>query len=634
MSILETRNLSFKYNLGNTYVLKNINFSVEQGEIVTICGSSGCGKTTFLKHFKSAIAPYGEVQGNILYQDRNLQGIGLEEQTRKIGYVSQIADNQIVTDKVYHELAFGLESLAYENQTIRLRVAEMASFFGLESLFYRDVSELSGGQKQLLTLASVMSLKPEIIILDEPTSQLDPIAAGEFINMVLKINRDFGTTILITEHRLDEIIPYSNQVVVMEQGTILTSGTPEEVCQFLHRESHPMLASMPVPVRMWSELEKNETVGKLSDEEVPLTINQGRVWFQKYFKQRYGEERFCISEEENPSGDTVLEVKDVYFKYDKKGEDILSGVSLRIHRGEIFGILGGNGTGKSTLLSILSEINTPYHGKVRRFGKKIALLPQDPTTLFVKKTIYEDLREMRNSDCGIEEFEQQIQMVLDSCDLESIKDSNIYDVSGGERQRAGIAKILLAQPEVLLLDEPTKGMDNAFKCEFGALLKRLTDEGKTIVMVSHDTEFCASFADECAMMFQGEIISSNKTRLFFENNNFYTTATNRIAGDFIRNAIVIEDLSKFFKGTGEHDDNGGHSDSTTFHVIHTNGKPTDTYEYQGINHNNQIDNYKVTKREVLISVFTICILIPLTIYFGVHFFQNQKYFCISLLMIV
>ncbi len=629
MSILETKQLSFKYNIGNKYVLEKINFSIEQGEIVTICGGSGCGKTTFLKHFKSAISPYGEIQGEIFYKGHPLQDISLEEQTKHIGYVSQIADNQIVTDKVYHELAFGLESLAYDNQTIRLRVAEMASFFGLERLFYRNVSELSGGQKQLLTLAAVMTMKPEILILDEPTSQLDPIAAGDFIQMVLKINRDFGTTILITEHRLDEIIPYSNRVVVMEEGKILADDTPQQVCRMLHKWNHPMLESMPVPVRIWSELAK-----KTDTDSIPITINQARVWFETVFEQQYGDSRMRISESDKLNTETVLQAKELYFKYEKKGPDILSGVSLNIQRGEIFGILGGNGAGKSTLLSVISGVCKPYYGKVKCKNIKIALLPQEPATLFVKKTIYEDLLEMGNPSDS--DFLEEVQKVLKICKLESLKESNIYDISGGEKQRAGMAKVLLTNPDILLLDEPTKGMDNFYKTQYGTILQELVSQGKTVLMVSHDIEFCAEYTNRCAMMFQGNIIAWNDTRKFFENNSFYTTATNRIAGDYIENAIIISDLTKIFdekidKTFIKKSESHARQQTSVSEKRQRIDKMADT---KANSHNQSFDSYRISKKEILISIITICFLIPLTIFVGVHYLQDQKYLFISLLIMV
>ncbi len=229
MEAYTVRNLSFAYPEQRKDTLCELSFSIPQGQFVTLCGPSGCGKSTLLRQLKTVLAPAGYRRGEILFDGTPLNEVGQREQSSRIGFVQQSPENQIVTDKVWHELAFGLESLGYDTPTIRSRVAEMASFFGIQTWFYKNVTELSGGQKQLLNLASIMAMQPSVLILDEPTSQLDPIAAGDFLATIGKVNRELGTTILLTEHRLEEAFPLSDRVLVMDKGRLIADGTPDQV---------------------------------------------------------------------------------------------------------------------------------------------------------------------------------------------------------------------------------------------------------------------------------------------------------------------------------------------------------------------------------------------------------------------
>lgn len=273
MNCIEVKNFSFQYPKENHVALYQVSMEVEEGSFVVLCGKSGCGKSTLLRQFKSVLASHGEKKGEILYGGQNLEDVDLRTQSAEIGYVLQNPDNQIVTDKVWHELAFGLESLGYDTPTIRLRVAEMASYFGIHSWFLKNVSELSGGQKQLLNLASVMAMHPKLLILDEPTSQLDPIAASDFLETVRKINRDIGTTVILTEHRLEDVIPWADKVYVMDKGRMIADGTPNEIGEQLRTMGHDMFLSMPAPMQIYA--------GTNSSLRCPLTVSQGRRWLSE-----------------------------------------------------------------------------------------------------------------------------------------------------------------------------------------------------------------------------------------------------------------------------------------------------------------------------------------------------------------
>lgn len=532
MEIFRIKDLSFTYPLETTKTLDQVDLTIEKGDFVVLCGQSGCGKTTLIRHLKPLLTPHGTREGELFYKGEKIEEIDQRRQAESIGYVLQNPDSQVVTDKVWHELAFGLESLGYEIERIRLKVAEMAHFFGIQSWFYKDVAQLSGGQKQLLNLASIMAMSPEVLILDEPTSQLDPIGAVDFLETLKKINRELGTTIILTEHRLEEVFKLADRIIVMENGKVMAYDTPEEVCRQLIESNHPMQCALPAPARI---------LGKQMGA-YPLTIKEGRQHIENY----YGNTQPTytrVEREEARQQSAVIEAKGVYFKYERQGKDVLKNMNITIHQGELYALVGGNGVGKSTTLGILSQNMKPYRGKVKLKSKQITTLPQNPQTLFVKKTVEEDLKEV----CYHQKIDEKEMMarVLAMSELVEIKDylqRHPYDLSGGEQQRVALAKVLLTQPEILLLDEPTKGLDAHFKMKLAAILRKLQEQGVTIVMVSHDVEFCAQYADRCGMFFDGMIVSEDDARAFFAGNNFYTTSSNRMTRAVYENAVTVEEV--------------------------------------------------------------------------------------------
>lgn len=541
------KNLTFSYPGQRKKVLNQLSFSIGAGQFVALVGPSGCGKTTLLRQLKTSLSPHGEKSGEIFFAGRLLSELDQRTESSKIGFVMQSPDNQIVTDKVWHELAFGLESLGFKTPEIRLRVAEMASFFGIHNWFYKNVTELSGGQKQLLNLASIMAMQPSVLILDEPTSQLDPIAAAEFLFTVGKINRELGVTVIMTEHRLEEVFPLSERVLVLDEGRLIADGSPGEVGMALREMQHGMFLAMPVPMRVYAGVEN-----KLS---CPVTVREGRDWLDA-FAQEQPLGQVPEKDVKEISGKPIIELDEVWFRYEKEAPDVVKGLSLEIYPGEFYAILGGNGTGKSTALSLISSINKPYRGTVKLNGQELSkvgdqqlfnqmlgVLPQNPQAIFVKKTLKEDLLEMllgqRKSK---EEKEKLVGQMVKLCRLEDLLTRHPYDLSGGEQQRAALAKVLLSKPKILLLDEPTKGMDAEFKEEFAKILYELLQKGVTILMVSHDLEFSAKYAQRCALFFDGNIVSEDEPQQFFASNSFYTTAANRMARHKLPTAVTAEDI--------------------------------------------------------------------------------------------
>ncbi|MDO4810207.1 MAG: ECF transporter S component [Eubacteriales bacterium] len=619
--LLEIRNLNFTYPGQSVKALSGIDLTVREGEFVLLCGTSGCGKSTLLKNLKTVLTPAGTVLGEVRYDGKKLSEVEERIQAKEIGFISQSPENQIVTDKVWHELAFGLESLGTPSGTIRKRVAEIASFFGIESWFHKDTAELSGGQKQLLILASVMVTAPKLLILDEPTSQLDPIAASDFIEMLSRINREFGTTILITEHRLEEVFSAAGRVIVMDRGAVISDGTPRETGKLLRDQKEKIFSSLPSPVRIWAAAEKEES-------ECPVSVSEGRNWIGR-FTGKHTVRELPPEVPAETDAEVKISAKGAWFRYEKEGADIVRGLDLILHKGEFLALLGGNGTGKSTVLKLLSGTGKACRGKVKVHGK-VSLLPQDPRTLFVKDTVLSDLQSVTGD-------EKKIRNVIRICRLDGLLERHPYDLSGGEQQRAALAKVLLSDPEILLLDEPTKGIDGDFKYVLAKVLYELMAKGVSVLMVSHDVEFCARYAQRCALFFDGQVISEGTPRKFFCDNCFYTTAASRMARGILRDAVTAEDVI-YALGTDVYvpdeercfpeDDGdlpgGGSRAEDTRHL-----PPEESRREEMMPH----EKTPLPKSTVLAA--GICfLLIPFTIYFGLKLSGNRGYYGISLMVVL
>ena len=561
MEILRVDGLKFSYPNQLKKALNNINFSIDEGDFVLICGESGCGKSTLLRHLKPELSPHGQVSGDIYYYSQKINDYSSKQLASEIGYVLQNPDSQIVTDKVWHELAFGLENMGLDTQSIRLRVAEMASFFGIQGWFRKNVNDLSGGQKQLLNLASIMAMQPKILILDEPTSQLDPIAAKDFIDTLVRINKELSTTIIMTEHNLEDIYSVCDKVIVMEDGKVICNDTNYKVADILSGDkNHKMFKSLPTPSKIYNQL--NEYLEGANKS--PLTVKDCRQWLNDSMnevtitKLDDTETEINIDEKDR---EIAIELKDVYFQYNKISEPTIRDLSFKVYKGEIYSILGGNGTGKSTTLSLVARQRKPQRGKIfinniemKKYNNKslyennLALLPQNPQSLFVFETVREDLEEvliLQNKDR--EYIDKEVKRVSKLLDIEHLLEHHPYDLSGGELQRAGMAKVMLRNPKIILLDEPTKGLDAYCKEEIGKMLMKLRDMGVTIVVVSHDIEFSARYSDRCAMFFDGSIVSEGTPKEFFLGNNFYTTVSNRIARNIFEDTLIYEDVVSLCK---------------------------------------------------------------------------------------
>lgn len=543
---MEFRDVSFAYPGSERQVLDHISFALEPSQFMLICGKSGCGKSTLLRQMKKSLIPYGNLEGEVLYRGTLIEKMEARDAACEIGFVSQNPENQIVTNKVWHELAFGLESMGFDNNTIRKRVAEMASYFGIQTWFRKNVYELSGGQKQILNLASVMVMQPNVLILDEPTSQLDPIAAAEFIDTLRKINRELGTTIIMSEHRLEEVFPVADKVLVMEEGKVSICDSVRKVGKFLTQEKkrHQMYYGLPSIMKIFAEVKP--------EGECPVTVREGRLWLKDILPDIIVSPRIDRTVSDT-SGEVLIDIEDVWFRYERKANDVIRALSFQIYKGEFLCIIGGNGVGKSTSIKLLSGIYKPYRGKIKVAGRalkdqkqyKIGVLPQNPQAVFTETTVLEELFAVKYYDKGSDkEKQKEIDESLELMELSHLKKAHAFDLSGGEQQRLALAKLLMTKPDVLVLDEPTKGLDPFFKRKLADILQKLKEDGITIVMVTHDIEFCAEYADRCAMFFDGNIVASGRPEEFFCGNRFYTTTSHRVSRDFFENAVIYQDVVK------------------------------------------------------------------------------------------
>ncbi|MEN1968799.1 energy-coupling factor transporter ATPase [Lentibacillus sp. N15] len=529
MEILSAKNITFAYPDAQTSAVTNINFSVNKGEFIVLCGPSGSGKSTLLQLIKHDIAPHGRRHGHILYKGKELENHPAVKRAKDIGMVFQHPDHQIVMENVMDELLFGLENIGCSTAEMRKKVAEMVHFFDLNHLLAKKTHELSGGEKQLLNLASVLLLDPEVLLLDEPTGQLDPIASREFFHTLERVNDEFGITILVVEHQLEELFSIADKVMVLEGGYITHFDAPKEVIRQLSSQSN-LQQYLPITSKVYLNYSD-----EVQPECIPVNVKGTKQWLdrQQIMETNLSEQQAATVNEDHHKD--FLQLKEIDFQYDRYTPLVLNNLSMSVARGEWHAILGANGSGKSTLLKVISGIVKPQHGYVTFNGKKqkridagqIGYLPQDPALFFVQDSLMKEYRSIADA-FGMENAETVIETWLDKFQFASFKDRHPYDLSGGERQKAALIGALLVNPSILLIDEPTKGLDPQAKEKLGTTLQSLMEEGMTIMMVTHDVEFAASYATRCSMIFQGDITVTENTRQFFQENMYYTTVMNRI----------------------------------------------------------------------------------------------------------
>ncbi len=607
--IIRFENVSFRYPNTTKKSLENISFSVKEGEFAVICGASGCGKSTLANHFKKALIPFGECEGDMYFYDKSIKDLDDMQSALRIGVVQQDTDAQTVTDKVYHELAFGLENVAFKNDEIYRRVTEMSEYFGLGKIFRKDVNSISGGERQIVALASVLAMHPDLLVLDEPTAQLDPIAAARFMDMLVRINQEFGTTVVVTEQRLEGIIPLADKIILMEGGRIYDICEPKALASAVARydkdnnSAYPVYRSLPASIRLYKEVgdmcsvpygvndvKDSENAGRrdgrinptlrrkiYASESAPVNVSEGRRFLKNVVeilrsesenegaeKKSGGYESKYETEDdvqplevkkelpERGKPDFAIKAKDISFSYEKKKkthEDtyIIKKLEIKIPENSIYAIMGSNGSGKTTLLKLLAGIYKPQKGSIKTTGK-VTYLAQNPVSLFTEITVEDELaeifatyerKEIKLPDAAIIE---KVSEMLELLHLTDVRKHNPYDLSGGQKQRLALGKALLTEPDILLLDEPTKGLDAAYKAELARLLQEKQGQGMTVIIVSHDIEFVECVATHAALIFDKEIRVAGDKREFFMENRYYTTSARVLSRGIVQDALNVEEI--------------------------------------------------------------------------------------------
>ncbi|MDT2829377.1 energy-coupling factor transporter ATPase [Vagococcus carniphilus] len=543
MDLLRMENVGFKYVGSSSPVLEDISFKVKRGDFLVVIGSSGSGKSTLLRLLKRELVTNGETSGKIYFEDRLISDLSDQEAASKIGYVMQDPEAQIVTDKVWSELAFGLENIGVPRDVIRSRIGEMANYFGIHNWYQKDVADLSGGQKQLLNLASILVMQPEIVVLDEPTAQLDPIASLDFLRTLQRINTELNTTIIMAEHYLEEVFGMADNIMIINEGTTELYSSPLEAANLLLKDEK-RAESLPSPIRLHYLFENKE--------KIPFTISDGI----QMMTSQFGHQEIVKQPVEQKSNDkpkkTIISLKHVSFKYGRLESDILHDVTLDIYEGEIFSILGGNGAGKSTLMKVMSGLALPYQGKVSINGKKVkpksnhlvyghevVYLPQQPLSMFVKESVKADYESFLKT-MGYTNIEESINGIADWFNISHLLEQHPYDLSGGELQLVALGKILLLDPDIIFLDEPTKGVDTQNKNKIAHLLKEFSDKGKTVIIVTHDVDFSAKLSSRCGLFFDRQMISISDPVTFFSNNYFYTTPINKMVKSYFPKVVTFD----------------------------------------------------------------------------------------------
>lgn len=489
MENIRFENVSFSYAVNDKTVLKKASFTVEQGEFCLVIGKSGAGKTTLLKLLKKEISPAGKLIGEIITAEN-------------VGYVAQNVSESIVTDKVRSELSFGLTNMGVDAKAIELSVAETASYFNLSCKLESDIHSLSGGEKQILNLASVMIMKPGVLVLDEPTCQLDPVWSQRFLEMIKRLHRDFGTTVIVSEHLLEELYSYADSVMLVEDGEIKAKLTPDEMTRFLKQTGNPLLKSIPLILRLFDgEKSLCDCRSIIKSKNLPSLFD--------------GDEK----------AERAMKIKNLCFAY-KKNNYVLSELSLNIYKGKINAVLGPNSCGKSTLLKVCAGVLKAHRGRIKSDGK-ISMLCQNPFDLFTADR------------CG---DEVQFGEITHFLEIDDIKNQHPYDISGGQAQRLALAKVLQTGADIILLDEPTKALDGEFKQKLASKLQSLCEMGKTVVITTHDIDFAGEYADYISFLSGGEIVTTRKKREFFSSLSFYTTSACRLCQGVADGYVCEQDL--------------------------------------------------------------------------------------------
>ena len=511
MDIFKIDNLSFTYHKQSVPTIKNISFSLKQGDFCVICGKSGSGKTTLIKQLKTCFTPSGMQSGSILFKNRELSSVSKKEQAKSIGFVSREDIAVMESGNIINQLAFGPLCMGGDINNVKLRISEISNVLGINDILYKTFSDISGGQKQLVRIASALIMKPDILIIDDPFSSLDPFSSDTLLNILNQINKNFSVTILISTSSLEGIFSYAKNIMFIENGEISESCTPNQLLNFQDLKTKGLYQTLPQIYKFHLSI--------FPESPPPSSIEQEKRLFNDKFKDKLFKISKVTEYCPDRNKDDVLKIKNVWFRYDKNSPDIFKGLTLSVKRGEIISVLGRNGCGKSTFLNLICNFLKPYKGKV----------------LINNKPAY------KYSDS--EMFTSLISMIPQSIEIDTGHTN--FNLSNGHKRIDFIKNAINNQTrDIILMDEPTSETDPSQKDELYNIIKQAALKGSAVIVVSHDIEFCSRISDKCCMLFDGEIIATDNKNQFFSHNTFYTTVPRLITKDILDNAVTIEEVQK------------------------------------------------------------------------------------------
>lgn len=509
MELFKIDNLSFSYDKSIRPSIKNINLSIRQGDFLVICGTSGSGKSTLVRQLKSCFTPLGAQTGTILFKGRPLSSISVKEQAQSIGYVPQGDFSQVPVGNVINQLAFGPLNIGMKENQVKLHIAEISNVLGISDILYKNSNDISGGQKQLVKLASVLIMNPDIIILDEPFSSLDPFSANALLDTLNKVNNDFSTAVLVSSSSLETLCQYAQNIIFIENGKISSNFKNIRECGIIN--DNYIYNLLPEMYKIHSKVNPNALF--------PPTLKDGKNFFNELFKDKNVNFRTAEEYREKPEANQILSLKNIWFKYKKNSPDILKDLNLSVKSGEIISILGKNGSGKSTLLNLICKTFKPYKGKITINNKPI----------------------YKYSDSEL--FGSIISMIPQY--TETYYDNVNLQLCHGEKQILYIKNTLKDKNNpIIVMDEPTAGIDSNQKRELLSIIREASNNGSAIIIASHDLEFCSEASHKCCMLFDGQIIGLDTKNKFFSNNTFYTTVPRIITSDIFENAVTSKEVIK------------------------------------------------------------------------------------------
>jgi len=548
--LIKINNLCFSYANSKKNALSDISLEINDSEFILITGESGCGKSSLCRSINGLIPSFygGKIIGKVEVENIDVTHSTPDEMSKHVGMVFQDPENQIVKNDVEREIAFGLENKGFSKTIMAKRVEEVLDSIGINHLRDRKISTLSGGEKQKIAIASVLALHPEILILDEPTSELDPKGAEEVLQIIRRLNEELGLTVILVEHRIDRVLNMVDRVIYMKKGRIEFDGNPRSWLKNLNQDIDRI--GIPPISRLGVEIKKNDP-----NIKIPLNIKEGRRFFSNIINENKTVKTKNIERKIDFDDEIIVKTKKLWYKY-PDGKTTLRDINLNIRKGEFVALIGRNASGKTTLCKTLNGLIKPTKGKVfiknndtrkipvEKLAKHIGFLFQDPNVHLFTDTVEQEISFMMyNLGFGKKDIKNRLDEIINQFNLNDFKDFYPRSLSSGEKQRVALASIISSKPDILILDEPTRGLDYGLKKNLMKYLNDYKQKGGTIILVSHDIEIIAEFADRVILMSEGKIIADDEKHNVLSKSLHFSPQINRLIQPFSKYGIPANILT-------------------------------------------------------------------------------------------